>query len=261
MLFLLRRVFLRLSLSSSTASSSKSSRSTASGASVKRALRFASLKPAPQNPPVIRASTFEWTWNWDDNWSSLPSFEAAEEVAPVFPRYLAPRGCEGKEKEGWEEWEGVSPRSSALDLTLDRVMRLPYVMLDDELGQDPYLTHSDDEGEEEQRGTARVERVHSARRRSNTAPLLQKRSEHRGKRSIATSVSKPQAKPYVQYPAQTLACVYRRIHTTVLRYQCKLGTRWQRLDKNAKLFRVRVKVRLVVHVCELRTEEDSDERG
>ncbi|SJX66462.1 uncharacterized protein SRS1_11277 [Sporisorium reilianum f. sp. reilianum] len=107
------------SSSASTHSASSSSQKSNHHSHVKKATSHAK--------PVLQASTFEWTWNWDDDWTT--SFA---EIAPVFPRTLATR-----------KWDAhaVSPLSSAVDLTLYTLTTLLNCMLDDDDQQHPSPLH------------------------------------------------------------------------------------------------------------------------
>ncbi|TKY86974.1 hypothetical protein EX895_003651 [Sporisorium graminicola] len=121
----------------SSSSSSSGASTFSADSSPASSTRSSSAKHSLRNPGprlVIRPSTFEWTWNWDDNWSSCVGGDAAgDEVAPVFPRTLpSPRK--------WaEEHAQVSPLSSAVDLAVHTLTQLPNRM----------LGHDDDDDDEE----------------------------------------------------------------------------------------------------------------
>ncbi|CBQ71435.1 conserved hypothetical protein [Sporisorium reilianum SRZ2] len=116
-----------------TTTSSSASTHSASSSSSRSSNRHSHVKrPTSHAKPVLQASTFEWTWNWDDDWSTA-SFS---EVAPMFPRTLARHKCA----------HDVSPLSSAVDLTLYTLTTLPNRMLDDEqFSQSSFFSDDDDD--------------------------------------------------------------------------------------------------------------------
>ncbi|CDU24628.1 uncharacterized protein SPSC_04461 [Sporisorium scitamineum] len=140
--------------SSSSDSSSFHTSSSSSSSSSSSINSFDTSKPPPSNPApqqrlIIRASTFEWTWNWDDNWClknlSRENLQVAQEVAPVFPRSFE---SSSKVVVG----EEVSPMSSAVDLSLTRLGRLPRWVLgqEEEVWMCSYFSDDDNNDDEEE---------------------------------------------------------------------------------------------------------------